>query len=150
MLIEFLTAFPKINGVGWEILTCKELCQMTAVETRCDMSKMTFLTRIFKNFTLRNRPPSQLGFAQFKPLDNGVKKQFRTKKIIFCSISRREKISLQNLSFIECKIVVKLLQISAPIQANFWSEDFALFKKPKRYQSIFLPVYKFWPVDRDF
>ena len=83
MLIEFLTAFPKINGVGWEILTCKELCQMTAVETRCDMSKMTFLTRIFKNFTLRNRPPSQLGFAQFKPLDNGVKKQFRTKKIIF-------------------------------------------------------------------
>ena len=37
-----------------------------------------------------------------------------------------EKFSLQKLSFIECKIVVKLPRISAAtIRANFWRKDFA-------------------------
>ena len=48
---------------------------MTAVETQCDKSKMTFFNKDLKinniNFYFKKSPPSQLGFTQFKPLDNG-------------------------------------------------------------------------------
>ena len=59
---------------------------------------------------------------------------FTISRLYICSstIFIFEKISLQKLSFIECKIVVKLPRISAAtIRANFWRKDFAQAQKAK-------------------